>query len=174
MEERHAGLDPPGRAPGPQLVSDAEALVVEKLRSWAPQAVTEAVEFRGELTLVVPREHLRRAAEYLRSEPGLEYNFLSDISIVDRFPGEPRFELNYHLLSIPNRRTLRLRVRVPGSAAVVDSLTSVWPTANWHERESFDLFGVRFEGHPDLRRILMPEDWEGHPLRKDFPVEGFR
>ena len=86
----------------------------------------------------------------------------------------PRFELNYHLLSIPNRQTLRLRVWVAGPDPVVDSLTPVYPTANWHEREIFDLFGVRFDGHPDLRRILLPDDWEGYPLRKDYPVEGFR
>ena len=149
--------------------------IVQKLRDWDPQAVLEAIEFRGELTLVVPRDRLRRAAELLRAEPGLEFNFLSDISAVDRFPTEPRFELNYHLLSIPLRQTLRLRVPVPGGAeSVAESMTSVWPTANWHEREIYDLFGVRFQGHPDLRRILMPEDWEGYPLRKDYPVEGFR
>jgi NADH-quinone oxidoreductase subunit C len=149
--------------------------IVQRLRSWDPKAVTQASEFRGELTLVVPREHLRRVAAYLAAEPGLEFNFLSDISAVDRFPGEPRFELNYHLLSLPNRQTLRLRVWVSGLAnPAVDSVTPVWPTANWHEREVFDLFGIRFDGHPDLRRILMPDDWEGHPLRKDYPVEGFR
>ena len=114
-------------------------------------------------------------AEFLRHEKGLEFDFLSDISAVDRFPMEPRFELNYHLLSIPNRQVLRLRVRVQGGVhPVMDTMTAVWPTADWHEREIFDLFGIRFEGHPDLRRILMPEDWEGYPLRKDYPVEGFR
>jgi NADH-quinone oxidoreductase subunit C len=149
--------------------------VVQTLQDWDPQAVAEVVEFRGEITIVVPREHLRRAAEFLCRESGLEYSFLSDISAVDRFPMEPRFELNYHLLSIPRRQTVRLRVRVPGGAdCVVDTVSPVWPTANWHERETYDLFGVRFEGHPDLRRILMPEEWEGHPLRKDYPVEGFR
>ena len=148
--------------------------VVERLRAWDSNAVTQVIEFRGELTLVVPGTHLRRIAEYLKNEPGLEFNFLSDISVVDRFPAIPRFELNYHLLSIPNKQTLRLRVWVPGPDPAADSLTAVHPTANWHERESFDLFGVRFDGHPDLRRILLPDDWEGYPLRKDYPVEGFR
>ncbi len=101
-------------------------------------------------------------------------HFLSDITGVDRFPVEPRFELNYHLVSIPHRAVLCLRVRAHGNDPVVPSVTTVWSTANWHEREIFDLFGVRFEGHPDLRRILMPEDWEGYPLRKDYPVEGPR
>jgi NADH-quinone oxidoreductase subunit C len=104
----------------------------------------------------------------------LQFDFLSDISAVDRFPIEPRFEVNYHLLSIPLHQRVRLRVWVSGEDTVVSTVIPVWPTANWHEREIFDLFGIRFEGHPDLHRILMPDDWEGHPLRKDYPVEGFR
>jgi NADH-quinone oxidoreductase subunit C len=148
--------------------------VVQKLREWDAQAVAEVIEFRGETTVVVPREHLQRAAEYLASEPSLRFSFLSDITTVDRFPLEPRFEVNYHLLSLDRRERLRLKVRLGGSDPVIHSVTPVWPTANWHERENFDLFGIRFEGHPDLRRILMPDDWEGHPLRKDYPVEGYR
>ena len=151
-----------------------QSLIVHKLRAWDAQAVAETHAFRGELTIVVPREHLRRAAEFLCGDPELQFTFLSDITGVDRFPVEPRFELNYHLTSLARRETLRLKVRVAGSDPVVESVTPVWPGANWHEREIFDLFGVRFEGHPDLRRILMPEDWEGHPLRKDYPVEGYR
>jgi NADH-quinone oxidoreductase subunit C len=117
---------------------------------------------------------LRHVCTYLRAEPGLEFNFLSDVSAQDRFPLEPRFDVNYHLLSIPNRQALRLRVRLESNDPTVESVTPIWPTAEWHEREVFDLFGVRFSGHPDLRRIMMPEDWEGYPLRKEFPVEGFR
>jgi NADH-quinone oxidoreductase subunit C len=98
--------------------------------------------------------------------------YLSDITGVDRFPVEPRFELNYHMVSLERRERLRIKARVPGSNPVLPTVAQVWPTANWHEREIFDLLGVRFEGHPDLRRILMPENWEGHPLRKDYPVEG--
>jgi NADH-quinone oxidoreductase subunit C len=93
---------------------------------------------------------------------------------VDRFPMEPRFEVNYHLLSLDRRERLRLKVSLSGSDPTIPSVTSIWPTANWHERESFDLMGIRFEGHPDLSRILMPDEWEGHPLRKDYPVEGYR
>jgi NADH-quinone oxidoreductase subunit C len=144
------------------------------LRAWDARTVTEVSQFRDEITIVVPREHLVRAAQYLQAEPGLQFTFLSDISAVDRFPIEPRFELNYHLLSIPVRQTIRLRIWVPGNDASVPTVIPVWPTANWHEREIFDLFGIRFEGHPDLHRILMPDDWEGHPLRKDYPVEGYR
>ncbi len=148
--------------------------IVRKLLAWNPRGVAETQVFRGELTLVVPREHLRRAAEFLCGDAELQFTFLSDITSVDRFPVEPRFELNYHLVSLARRERLRLKVRMNGSDPVVESVTSVWPGANWHEREIFDLFGVRFEGHPDLRRILMPEDWEGHPLRKDYAVEGYR
>jgi NADH-quinone oxidoreductase subunit C len=148
--------------------------VVHKLREWDAQAVAEVIEFRGETTVVVPREHLLRTAECVAGEPSLRFLFLSDITTVDRFPLEPRFEVNYHLLSLDRRERLRLKVRLSGSDPTVRSVTSVWPTANWHERENFDLFGIRFEGHPDLRRILMPDDWEGYPLLKDYPVEGYR
>ena len=148
--------------------------VVHKLREWDAQAVAEVIEFRGETTVVVPRDHLRRAAEYLAGEASLQFSFLSDITTVDRFPLEPRFEVNYHLLSVERCDRLRLQVRIKGADPFLPSVTPVWPTANWHERENFDLFGIRFEGHPNLRRILMPDDWEGHPMRKDYPVEGYR
>ncbi len=99
---------------------------------------------------------------------------MSDVTCVDWYPNEPRFEVIYHLLSIPKKERVRLKVRLDGSSPVVESITSVWPGANYFEREVFDLFGIRFTGHPYLRRLLMPEDWEGHPLRKDYPVEGYR
>ena len=147
---------------------------MQKLRDWDPQAVAEVIEFRGETTAVVPAQALLRVAEYLASEPSLRFTYLSDISAVDRFPIEPRFEVNYHLLSLDRKERLRLRVRLPGAEPAVASVIPVWPTANWHERETFDLFGIRFNGHPDLTRILLPDEWEGHPLRKDYPVEGPR
>jgi NADH-quinone oxidoreductase subunit C len=153
---------------------NAKSPVVQKLREWDAQAVAEVIEFRGETTIVVPKEHLRRAAEYLLAEPSLRFSFLSDITTVDRYPLEPRFELNYQLLSLDRRERLRLRVKLGGKDPVVTTVTSVWPTANWHERENFDLFGIRFEGHPNLTRIVMPDDWEGNPLRKDYPTEGYR
>jgi len=137
-------------------------------------AIEEIIEFRGETTLVVPRKVLRAVAERCREDDALQFNFLSDATSVDRFPMEPRFELNYHLVSIPKKNRLRIRVRLAGHDPVVDSLVPVWPGANWLEREIFDLMGIRFTDHPDLRRILLPDDWEGYPLRRDFPVEGFR
>ncbi len=151
-----------------------ENAIVRRVREWNPAAVAEVVEFRGELTIVVPREHLRGACDLLRTDPEMQFVHLCDATGVDRFPVEPRFEVNYHLVSLHRRERLRLKVRVSTADPVVESVTSVWPTAGWHEREIFDLFGVRFDGHPNLRRILLPEDWEGHPLRKDYPVEGPR
>jgi NADH-quinone oxidoreductase subunit C len=148
--------------------------VVQKLKEWNSGAVAGVVEFRGELTIVVPRQSLRAAAEFLASEKSLRFTYLSDITAVDRFPLEPRFEVNYHLLSLDRRERLRLQVLLAGTDPSVPSVSDVWPTANWHERENFDLFGVRFEGHPNLTRILLPDDWEGYPLRKDYPVEGYR
>jgi len=149
-------------------------VVAECLRSWNPKAVAEVIEFRGETTIVVPRELLRATAERCREDAKLQYNLLTDATCVDRYPAEPRFELSYHLVSIPKREKVRLRVRLGGNDAMVDSLVPVWPGANWLEREIFDLFGIRFAGHPDLRRILLPDDWEGYPLRRDYPVEGYR
>jgi NADH-quinone oxidoreductase subunit C len=147
-------------------------VVAEQLRTWNANAVSEVIEFQGETTIVVPRELLRVTAEHCRAH--LQFNFLSDATSVDRFPVEPRFELNYHLVSIPNKTKVRLRTTVSGADPVVDSLVPVWPGAGWLEREIFDLMGIRFNGHPDLRRILLPDDWEGYPLRKDYPTEGFR
>lgn len=151
---------------------NATSVIVEKLRGWNAAAVSEVLEFHGETTIVVPRELLRATAEYCRDH--LQFNYLSDATSVDRYPVEPRFELNYHLVSIPNKTKLRLRARVSGADPTVDSMVPVWPGAGWLEREIFDLMGIRFNGHPDLRRILLPNDWEGHPLRRDYPTEGFR
>jgi NADH-quinone oxidoreductase subunit C len=148
------------------------SVVLERLRGWNAGAVSEVIEFRGETTIVVPRELLRATAEFCRAT--LQFDYLSDATSVDRFPVEPRFELSYHLVSIPQKSKLRLRTRVSGADPVVDSVVPVWPGAGWLEREIFDLMGIRFHGHPDLRRILLPDDWEGYPLRRDYPTEGFR
>jgi NADH-quinone oxidoreductase subunit C len=163
---------------GLEIVTESSSrkanVVVESLRAWNAAAVAEVVSFRDETTIVVPRELLRAAAERCRADAKLQFNLLTDATCVDRYPVEPRFELNYHLVSIPRRDRVCLQVKVSGQDPVVESLVPVWPGANWLEREIFDLFGVRFNGHPDLRRILLPDDWEGYPLRRDYPVEGFR
>ena len=147
---------------------------MDVLRAWSTNAIEEVIEFRGETTLVVPRKVLRQVAERCREDAALQFNLLTDATCVDRYPMEPRYELQYHLVSIPKKNKLRLRVKLSGDDPVVDSLVPVWLGAGWLEREIFDLMGIKFTGHPDLRRILLPDDWEGHPLRKDFPVEGFR
>jgi NADH-quinone oxidoreductase subunit C len=149
-------------------------VVVAGLRAWSANAIESVIEFRGETTVVVARKNLRSVAERCRDDHALQFNLLTDATCVDRFPMEPRYELQYHLVSIPLRQKVRIRVPLFGSDLVVDSMVPVWPGANWLEREIFDLFGIQFTGHPDLRRILLPEDWEGYPLRKDFPVEGYR
>ena len=149
-------------------------LNVARIRTAQPEAIAGLLSYRGELTVLVRSDHLLALAQFLASDAELAYTYLSDVTAVDRFPIEPRFELNYHLLSLSRRDTLRLRVRLPGESPLIDSVFPVWPTANWHEREIFDLFGIRFEGHPNLRRMLLPDDWEGYPLRKDYPVEGPR
>jgi NADH-quinone oxidoreductase subunit C len=147
---------------------------VAALMEAVPNAVTAAKFDRNELTIWVDRIALRNACNALKSHPQLQYNALADITCVDWYPREPRFEVVYQLFSTANKRYLRLKVKLQGEDANVDSLTPLWPGANFFEREVFDLFGVRFDEHPDLRRIMMPDDWEGHPLRKDYPVEGYR
>jgi NADH-quinone oxidoreductase subunit C len=159
-------------------VTDIEQLkehpAVARLVSWDPNAV-QGVKFdRDEMTIYIARESIRGACALLRDDANCPFNYLSDITCVDWLPSEPRFEVIYHLFSIPNKERVRLKVKLSGEMPALDSVTSVWPGANYFEREVFDLFGVRFNGHPYLRRLLMPENWEGHPLRKDYPVEGYR
>ena len=120
-------------------------------------------------TVYVPADRLVETCAALRETPSLRFNVLVEVTAADYFPRTPRFEVVYHLLSIPNRLRLRLKVRSAGEA--IPTVQGVWPSAGWLEREVWDMFGVVFEGHPDLRRLLMPEDWEGHPQRKDYPVQ---
>ena len=157
-----------------QLANAKANVVVEQLRAWNPGAVSQVVEYRGETTIVVPRELLRATAQQCKENPALSFNLLSDATCVDRFPLEPRLELNYHLVSLARRDRIRLRTSLSAQHPVIDSLVPVWPGANWLEREIFDLFGIHFEGHPDLRRILLPDGFAGFPLRRDFPTEGPR
>lgn len=158
----------------PQLANANASVVIDRLRAWKTESVSQVIEYRGETTIVVPPRLLLSTAQQCKTDPELNFNQLSDATCVDRFPNEPRFELNYQLLSIPRLARIRLRTSVSGQQPVIDSLEPVWPGANWMEREIFDLFGIRFEGHTDLRRILLPDEFEGAPLRRDFPVEGKR
>lgn len=159
-------------------ITDLEQLknhpAVAKLVAWNPAAVEGAKFDRDEMSIYVERSCIRDACALLRDDADCPFNFLADVTCVDWFPSEPRFEVVYHLLSHTKKERVRLKVRLDGGSPALDSVTQVWPAANYFEREVFDLFGVRFAGHPYLRRLLMPEDWEGHPLRKDYPVEGYR
>lgn len=148
--------------------------VVQRLEALAAGAIDEAQTFRGELTLWIPAARLRGVARVLRDDPQLSFRYLSDVTALDHYPLEPRFETVYQLNSIEHNQRLRLKVRLPGDDPRVDSLVPVWPGATAFEREVFDLFGIYFEGHPYMVRILLPDDWEGHPLRKDYPTEGYR
>lgn len=147
---------------------------LSRILGWNATAVESAKFDREELSINIERSFIREICALLRDEAECPFNFLADVTCVDWYPSEPRFEVIYHLLSIPNKERVRLKVRLDGSSPVIESVTSVWPAANFFEREVFDLFGIRFTGHPYLRRIQMPEDWEGYPLRKDYPVEGYR
>ena len=159
-------------------ITDLEQLkghpAIARLLGWQPAAVQSAKFDRDEMTIYVAPAYLREVCVLLRDDASCPFNYLSDVTCVDWYPSEPRFEVVYHLLSISHRERLRLKVRLDGANPAVDTVTSVWPSANYFEREVYDLFGVRFTGHPYLRRLLMPEDWEGAPLRKDYPVEGYR
>jgi NADH-quinone oxidoreductase subunit C len=150
---------------------DANTLVAS-LQEAVPAAQIESVpSIDLHATVYVSRDEWPQVARALRDRPDLGFDLLSDIIAVDLWPHEPRFELVYILVSIAHRRRLRLKVRLEGAAAHVASVIGVWPSANWLEREVWDMFGIAFDDHPDPRRLLMPEDWEGFPLRKDYPVQ---
>jgi NADH-quinone oxidoreductase subunit C len=147
---------------------------VAMVREKFPQVVVETIDFRGEQTIVLLPEHLVKVCAYLQKN--LRYTFLSSVTAVDWLERLPRYDVVYHLLSIPHQCELRLKVRVGQRGEEhpsVPTVISVWPAANWYEREVYDLFGITFAGHPDLRRILMPIDWTTYPLRKDYPLTGF-
>jgi len=127
---------------------------------------------RGELTLEIDPARIASVCGFLKHDQ--RFTRLSTVTAVDRYPAGPRFEVVYHLHSVERNERLRLKCRLAGDAPEIDSVTSVWRSADWYERETFDLFGIRFRNHPDLRRIMLPDDWEGHPLRKDYPVTGSR
>ena len=166
-----------GPADNPTISSPAGTAlspVAAALQREHPEAVREVIEALGETTIVVPREQIAAACAFLKTAPGLEFNFLADLCGFDRGPEEdPRFEVNYHLFSTTRHHRVRLKVVLSEDDIHVPTVSTIWRTADWHERETYDLFGVVFDGHPDLRRILLPDDWQGHALRKDFPLRGY-
>ncbi len=146
---------------------------VDALKETFPDAVQDTKAFRGETTIVVDPPTLPGVMRYLRDTPALIYNYLSDISAVDYYPeyNRPgRFGVAYHLYSMLYNRRLRVKVFLDEDEPVVPTITAIWPAANWLEREIFDMMGIEFDGHPDLRRLLMPEDWDGFPHRRDYPL----
>jgi NADH-quinone oxidoreductase subunit C len=158
---------------GKQAVLEAlpDHPAIKALLKWNAQALTDAKLDFGELTLTIAPTEICAACSAVQAAG---YNFFEDMTAVDWFPRSPRFQLSYHILSHACKERIRLRVLLDETSPTVESITSVWPAANFYEREVFDLFGIHFAGHPDLRRIMLPDDWKGHPLRKDYPVEGYR
>ena len=163
-------------APGGPLVLHGKSAVLEALPENAAvlalaSLATDAKFDRDELTITVARENILAACETLKAA---SFTFFEDLTAVDWYPQEPRFQLSYHILSQSLKQRIRLVTQLNSADASIQSITPVWPSANYYEREVFDLFGVDFPGHPRLTRIMMPTDWQGHPLRKDYPVEGYR
>jgi len=146
--------------------------VVSALAGAEPEAVVGGQLDRDELTLEIAADRIVNVCRHLKNEQ--KFTRLSTVTAVDWYPEEPRFEVVYHLHSVERNLRLRLKCRLSGANPEIDSVTGVWRGANWYERETFDLFGIRFRHHPDLRRIMLPDEWEGHPLRKDYPVTGER
>lgn len=150
--------------------------ILTRLQQRFDSGIVETHDHRGDHTAVVERAVLSEVLRFCRDEADLRFDMLSDLTAVDysRYPGRedgPRFEVVYHLYSVPFNRRVRVKVRVTEDDAVVPTAVPLWPIANWFEREVWDMFGVRFEGHPDLRRLLMYEEFVGHPLRKDYPID---
>ncbi len=144
--------------------------VVDRISETLPEAIEEVRDFRGERTLYIKPEQIKNVCQLLRDDEALAYNFLSDICADDLLPEFPRFAVNYHLYSIANKHRLRLRVLVEDPDHGPPTMDSIWPIATWLEMEVWDLMGVRFAGNTSLRRLFLPEDWQGHPLRKDYPL----
>src|SRR5947208_6972601 len=149
-----------------------DRLVAAAVESFDSDAVTTGKLERDELTLEIAPAKIASVCGFLKYDQ--KFVRLSSVTAVDRYPAEPRFEVVYHLHSMERNERVRLKAMLPTEDPTIESVTGVWRGANWYEREVFDLFGVRFLNHPDLRRILMPDDWEGYPLRKDYPVTGPR
>jgi NADH-quinone oxidoreductase subunit C len=147
--------------------------IAEKVKEHFPEEIVEITNFRDQVSVIVKREKILAICRYLHNDPSLFLDHLQDLCGAD-YQGkkDPRFEVVYNLYSIKYHHKIRIRAQVPDNDPSIQSVTSIWAGANWHERECYDMFGIIFKGHPDHRRILLPEDWEGHPLRKDYPLKG--
>jgi|UniRef100_A0A7C3SI50 NADH-quinone oxidoreductase subunit C len=145
---------------------------VELLQEKFPEEVVEVIEFRGDTTVVVKPTRIVEICRTLRDDRTVSFKYLSMIAAIDYYPQSPRFAVVYNLYSHRNHDRITLKAYLDDAAPVIDSVTSVWSTADWHEREAYDLMGIKFKGHPNLRRILLPQDWKGFPLRKEYPPRG--
>ena len=158
--------------PPPGGVDPEENIAVQKLRAAMPDAIEEVSSFRDQVSVRVFKDRIVEVCTFLRDTPGLEFDFMTDLTAVD-YPTRPRrFDVVIHLYSMTQNHRLRVKAAV-GEDETIPTLAFVWKTSNWQERECYDMFGVVFEGHPDLRRILLPEDWQGFPMRKDYPLGGY-
>lgn len=149
-----------------------ERALAQAVEAFDADAITGGKYDRGELTLEIAPAKITSVCGFLKYDQ--KFIRLSTVTAVDRYPTEPRFEVVYHLHSIERKERVRLKCRLRSDHSEIESVTGVWAGSNWYEREVFDLFGIRFLNHPDLRRIMMPDDWSGHPLRKDYPITGSR
>jgi len=152
-------------------MEDFDSPALRRLLGAQPEAVVSTHAYLGDATAVIRASHLVEAMRFLRDDTAVAFDMLSDVCAVDYLPRVPRFEVVYHLYSLKHNHRLRVKVLVDGTAPSVPSLVALWASANWMEREVFDLYGIRFDGHPDLRRILLYDVFEGYPLRKDYPKE---
>ena len=162
------------------MSEEQQSPVVQKVQEQYPDAILDVSDARGELTITVRKDIIYELMAFLKNDSELTYNFLADVTAVDYSLLEDvlmeydyaRFMVVYHLLSTERKARLRVKVPVHEKELSIPSMASIWKVANWLERETYDMFGITFENHPDLRRILMPDDYEGHPLRKDYPLRG--
>ncbi len=142
----------------------------KKISETFPKAIIDQVEFRGEHTIIITPEYIKEVCQLVRDDPELQCNLLEDIVADDLLPEFPRFAVNYHIFSIPKHHRIRLRVPLEDPDDGPESVGTIWPVATWLETEVWDLMGIRFKGNDSLRRLFLPEDWQGHPLRKDYPL----
>ena len=150
-----------------------DSILVKKVQERFALSILDTLIVRNEITYLIKKDSLIDICRFLKDDFELQLNFLSDVLGTDYFPQKPRFEVVYHLYSIPKKHRLRLKIKIEDGESV-PSVTSIWSSADWAERETYDMFGIRFEGHPNLKRIYMPEDWDGFPLRKDYPLRGYK
>lgn len=146
--------------------------IADLIKKKFPEEVKDVVEFRGQVSVTIKKDKILEIMRFLHDTPELYFDYLVDVCGVDYLgKKDVRFEVVYHLLSIKYNHRIRIKAEVSEDDCSIDSVVKIWAGANWHERECYDMFGISFRGHPDLRRILMPEDWEGYPLRKDYPLK---